>query len=92
MGKILLDVEMDYYVVDEICEVLVELLYMILIDLYVWKVGKGKFFCILVLEMMVDLIVDCVWVMFLIYEEIVYVLVEVNGKVLIVLCEILVSL
>ena len=81
-GKTLLDAEMDHYVVDEIREVVAELAHMTLTDLHVWKVGKGKFSCILALETTVDLSADHVREMLLIHEEIVHVSVEINTPAL----------
>lgn len=50
-GKILLDAEMDAPIVEEVIEVINALQQNILIeDLHVWRVGKGKFGCILTLN------------------------------------------
>ena len=90
-GKTLLDAEMDHHVVDEIREVLAELPHTTLTDLHVWKVGKGKFSCILALETTVDLSADRVRAMLSIHEEIVHVSVEINSKALTVPRETLAS-
>ena len=90
-GKTLLDAEMDHHVVDEIREVLAELPQTTLTDLHVWKVGKGKFSCILALETTVDLSADYVRAMLSIHEEIVHVSVEINSTALTVPRETLAS-
>ena len=90
-GKTLLDAEMDHHVVDEIREVLAELPQTTLTDLHVWKVGKGKFSCILALETTVDLTADRVRAMLSIHEEIVHVSVEINSTTLTVPRETLAS-
>ena len=81
-GKTLLDAEMEHPVVKEIQEVIEELDSQITItDLHVWKVGKGKFSCILSLELHnVNLTADDVRQALSIHEEIVHVSVEVNYK------------
>ena len=90
-GKTLLDAEMDHHVVDEIREVVAELRHTTLTDLHVWKVGKGKFSCILALETTVDLSADYVRAMLSIHEEIVHVSVEINSTALTVPRETLAS-
>lgn len=81
-GKTLLDAEMEHPVVKEIQEVVEELDNQITItDLHVWKVGKGKFSCILSLELHnVNLTADDVRKALSIHEEIVHVSVEINYK------------
>lgn len=66
----------------EIQEVIEELDSQITItDLHVWKVGKGKFSCILSLELHnVNLTADDVRKALSIHEEIVHVSVEINCK------------
>lgn len=77
-GKTLLDAEMDHPVVPEIHEVL-EKLPVELTDIHVWKVGKGKFSCILALETQDQMITaDMIRQELSIHEEIVHVSVEVN--------------
>lgn len=78
-GKTLLDAEMDHHVVEEIREVVAELPHTTLTDLHVWKVGKGKFSCILALETTSDYCADQVREMLSIHEEIVHVSVEINS-------------
>ena len=68
--KTLLDAEMDHHVVDEIRQVLAELPQTTLTYLNVWKIGKGKFSCILALETTVNLTADRVRAMLSIHEEI----------------------
>lgn len=81
-GKTLLDAEMEHPVVIEIQEVIEELDSQITItDLHVWKVGKGKFSCILSLELHnVNLTADDVRKALSIHEEIVHVSVEIHYK------------
>ncbi|ENV74439.1 hypothetical protein F946_00028 [Acinetobacter johnsonii ANC 3681] len=90
-GKTLLDAEMDHHVVDEIREVVAELPHTTLTDLHVWKVGKGKFSCILALETTSDLSADHVRAMLSIHEEIVHISVEINSTALTVPRETLTS-
>ena len=47
-------------------------------DLHVWKVGQGKFSCILELETAHDLDADQVSTALAIHEEIVHISVEIN--------------
>ncbi|SPL70726.1 CDF family Co(II)/Ni(II) efflux transporter DmeF [Acinetobacter stercoris] len=79
-GKTLLDAEMDHPVVEEIIEVIEGLKSDVKItDLHVWKVGKGKFSCILVLETAdKNLTADMVRYALSIHDEIVHVSVEIN--------------
>ena len=79
-GKSLLDAEMDHPVVEEIKEVIDGLNMSIsMTDLHVWKVGKGKFSCILVLETTdKNLTADMVRHALSIHDEIVHVSVEIN--------------
>lgn len=79
-GKTLLDAEMDHPVVEEIREVIAGLPVLATIsDLYVWKVGKGKFSCILVLETADALTADHVRSALAVHEELVHVSVEINA-------------
>ena len=83
-GKTLLDAEMNHPVVDEIREVIEALkLDVVLTDLHVWKVGKGKFSCILALETLELLTADQVRQALSIHEEIVHISVEINRPILI---------
>jgi cation diffusion facilitator family transporter len=77
-GRVLLDAEMDAPVVDEVREV-VRLLPQpaILRDLHVWRVGKGKYACIVSLAAEASLTVDDVRRQLAIHDELVHVTVEV---------------
>lgn len=83
-GKTLLDAEMDHPVVDEIREVIHELDPSILItDIHVWKVGKGKFSCILSLETSnKNINADSVRKALSIHDEIIHTSVEINSPAL----------
>ncbi|NLN58183.1 MAG: CDF family Co(II)/Ni(II) efflux transporter DmeF [Gammaproteobacteria bacterium] len=79
-GRTLLDAEMDHPVVDEIREVIDELPVQVSItDLHVWKVGQGKFSCILALETAEKFDADQVRAALAVHEEIVHVSVEINA-------------
>lgn len=78
-GKTLLDAEMRHPVVQEIKDVIAQLPQVEITDLHVWKVGKGKFSCILGLETsMADLTPDQVKRELSIHEEIVHASVEIH--------------
>ncbi|MFW1951196.1 CDF family Co(II)/Ni(II) efflux transporter DmeF [Acinetobacter beijerinckii] len=78
-GKTLLDAEMSHPVVDEIKEVIDQFTQVKITDLHVWKVGKGKFSCILALESTgADLTPDAVKKALSIHEEIVHASVEIH--------------
>lgn len=77
-GKTLLDAEMDHPVVEEIREVIAEFSRVEITDLHVWKVGKGKFSCILALATDSNLTADQVREALSIHDEIVHVSVEIN--------------
>lgn len=77
-GKTLLDAEMDHHVVEEIREVIAQFSDVDLTDLHVWKVGKGKFSCILALSTNRFLNADQVRQALSIHDEIVHVSVEIN--------------
>ncbi len=78
-SKILLDAEMDEPVVDEVREVIHEISSNIQItDLHVWKVGKGKYACILALFSPIPLSADEVREKLSIHEELVHISVEIN--------------
>lgn len=79
-GKTLLDAEMDHPVVDEIREVMAEFPMAEITDLHVWKVGKGKFSCILALVTDSSLNADQVREALSIHEEIVHISVEINPR------------
>ncbi|KKW79515.1 cobalt transporter [Acinetobacter sp. AG1] len=78
-GKTLLDAEMGHPVVQEIKNVIAQLPQVEITDLHLWKVGRGKFSCILGLETaMSDLNPDQVKVALAIHEEIVHASVEIH--------------
>lgn len=78
-GKTLLDAEMGHSVVQEIKDVIAQLPQVEITDLHVWKVGKGKFSCILGLETSIaDLTPDQVKRELSIHEEIVHASVEIH--------------
>lgn len=77
-GKTLLDAEMGHPVVEEIREVIAGFSQVDITDLHVWKVGKGKFSCIVGLETtLTDLNPDQVKAALAIHEEIVHASVEI---------------
>ena len=76
-GRVLLDAEMDAPVVDEVREVVRSLPQpVVLLDLHVWRVGKGKYACIVSLAAEVSLTADEVRRQLAIHEEIVHVTIE----------------
>lgn len=77
-GKTLLDAEMDHPVVEEIREVIADFSLVEITDLHVWKVGKGKFSCILALATDSNLNADQVREALSIHDEIVHVSIEIN--------------
>lgn len=78
-GKTLLDAEMEHPVVAEIRELIESFKDVEITDLHVWKVGKGKFSCILGLETTIaDLNRDRIKAELLIHEEIVHASIEIN--------------
>ena len=79
-ARILLDAEMDEPVVDEVREVIAEISTDIQItDLHVWKVGKGKYACILSLLSPIAISADEVRHKLSIHEELVHISVEINS-------------
>jgi len=76
-GRVLLDAEMDAPVVNEICEV-VEALPQpaALRDLHVWRVGKGKYACIVSIAATEVVTIDEVRRRLAVHEEIVHITVE----------------
>lgn len=78
-GKTLLDAEMNHSVVEEIREVIAEFPQAEITDLHVWKVGKGKFSCILALVTDAELNADQVREALSIHDEIVHISVEINA-------------
>ena len=78
-AKTLIDAEMNHPVVQEIKDVMAQFPQVEMTDLHVWKVGKGKFSCILGLETtLADLSPDLVKAQLSIREEIVHASVEIH--------------
>ncbi|RZF55690.1 cation transporter [Acinetobacter halotolerans] len=78
-GKTLLDAEMAHPLVQEIQDVIEQFPQVEITDLHVWKVGKGKFSCILGLETgAMDLTPDRIKAGLAIHEEIVHASVEIH--------------
>jgi len=78
-GKTLLDAEMEQPVVAEIRELIESFKDVEITDLHVWKVGKGKFSCILGLETTsADLNPDQIKAELSIHEEIVHASIEIH--------------
>lgn len=78
-GKTLLDAEMEHPVVAEIRELIATFKDVEITDLHVWKVGKGKFSCILGLETTIaDLNPDRIKAELSIHEEIVHASIEIH--------------
>lgn len=81
-GRVLLDAEMDAPVVAEIREVIeASPVKAAITDLHVWRVGKGKYACILSLAVQGDATPDEFRKQLSIHEELVHVTVEVNPSV-----------
>ena len=77
-GRVLLDAEMDAPVVEEVREVVRGLAQpTTVLDLHVWRVGKGKYACILSLSTGAALDADAVRRALSVHEELVHVTVEV---------------
>jgi cation diffusion facilitator family transporter len=80
-GKILLDAEMDAPVVDEIIDVIQNLqVDARLRDLHVWRVGRGKYSCIISLDVDEDIDAASLKKELEIHEELVHISVEINKK------------
>lgn len=78
-GRILLDAEMDAPVVAEIYEVIEESpIKATITDLHVWRVGKGKYSCILSLHTNEEVTPDYFKEQLSIHEELVHITVEIN--------------
>lgn len=76
-ARVLLDAEMDAPVVEEVRDVVRDLPQPTgLLDLHVWRVGKGKYACILSLETGANLVADDVRKALAVHEELVHVTVE----------------
>lgn len=77
-GRVLLDAEMDKPVVNEIRAVLRENPAVQITDLHVWRVGKGKYACIVSLATSSSITADLIRQQLSIHEELVHVTVEIN--------------
>ncbi|WP_295956456.1 CDF family Co(II)/Ni(II) efflux transporter DmeF [Rhodoferax sp.] len=78
-GKVLLDAEMDAPVVEEVREVIAESpIPATISDLHVWRVGKGKYACIVALVASEDVSPDYFKKQLAIHEELVHISIEVN--------------
>jgi len=76
-GRVLLDAEMDAPVVNEVCEVIESLPQpAVLRDLHVWRVGKGKYACIVSIAAVEVVTIDEVRRRLAVHDEIVHVTVE----------------
>lgn len=80
-GRILLDADMNSPIVAEIREVISSSAIQAAIsDLHVWRVGKGKYACILSLMTTEDVSPDHFKEQLSIHEELVHITIEVNGQ------------
>lgn len=80
-GKILLDATMDEPIVQEIIDVINDFNdEVILEDLHVWKVGKGKFAAIITLNCVSQMNANAVREALAIHEELVHISVELNQR------------
>lgn len=80
-GRVLLDAEMDAPVVEEIREVIAASPVPAEIsDLHVWRVGKGKYACIVSLVTHEDALPDFFKQQLRIHEELVHITVEINSQ------------
>lgn len=78
-GRVLLDAEMDSPVVEEIREVIRQIpVTTEITDLHVWRVGKGKYACIVTLAASEALSADSIRQQLSVHEELVHITVEVN--------------
>jgi len=77
-GRVLLDAEMDAPVVDEIREAIRQLPGLHITDLHVWRVGKGKYACIVSLATSTEVTADQVRRQLGVHEELAHVTVEIN--------------
>lgn len=78
-GRVLLDAEMDAPVVEEIREVIEQsAIPAEITDLHVWRVGKGKYACILSLAAHGTISADAIRQQLSIHEELAHITVEVN--------------
>lgn len=80
-GKILLDAQMDDPVVEEIREVIAESpIKATITDLHVWRVGKGKYSCILSLLTDEEVTPDYFRKQLSVHEELVHISIEINQE------------
>lgn len=80
-GRVLLDAEMDLPVVDEIREVIqASPIKAEIVDLHVWRVGKGKYACILSLVTANQVDPNYFKRQLSVHEELVHMTVEINGR------------
>ena len=80
-GRVLLDAEMDAPVVAEVREVVESLPgEPVLRDLHVWRVGKGKYACIVSLAASNPLQVEAVRQALHVHEELVHITVEIESS------------
>lgn len=80
-ARALLDVQMDTPLVAEIHEVLHALPAQVEIqDLHVWRVGRGRYACLLSLQTSADISADLVRERLAVHEELVHVTVEINRR------------
>lgn len=78
-GRVLLDAEMDAPVVEEIREVIAASpVPATITDLHVWRVGKGKYACVLALAVQGDATPDDFRRQLGVHEELVHISVEIN--------------
>lgn len=78
-GRVLLDAEMDAPVVDEIREVIAASpIKAQICDLHVWRVGKGKYACILSLATANDVVPEYFREQLSIHDELVHISIEIN--------------
>ena len=80
-GRVLLDAEMDAPVVAEIREVIeASPIPAEIGDLHVWRVGKGKYACILALHTAAEACPEDFKSQLAVHEELVHITVEINGR------------
>ena len=78
-GRVLLDANMDAPITEEVREVIKELnLKLEITDLHVWRVGRGKFSCIVALAAHEPVTPEFIRQQLKVHEELVHVSVEVN--------------
>lgn len=78
-GRVLLDANMDAPITEEVREVIKELnLKLEITDLHVWRVGRGKFSCIVALAAYESVTPEFIRQQLKVHEELVHVSVEVN--------------